>query len=307
MRRMERDYPDPSVLGGEVGLWTSILNHLPAARMREAAALAEELGYGALWFGEAMGREVFASAAILLSATGRIKVATGIANIFVRDAWATNAAAKTLAEAYPGRFVLGLGVSHRPLVEVRGHDYRSPLSRMRSYLGEMRRAQFNAVKPEREAPVLIAALGPRMLELARELADGAHPYLVTPEHTGWARGILGRGPLLAVEQGAVLAGDRSEALRLARSHLSRYLRLPNYRNSWLRQGFAEEDLAGEGSDRLVEALVAWGSEEDVRARVREHLEAGADHVCVQVITDRPERGLGEEWRALAPALLERGG
>ncbi|WP_219976012.1 LLM class F420-dependent oxidoreductase [Rubrobacter xylanophilus] len=304
---MGRDYPDPSVLGGRVGLWTSILNYLPAGRMREAAVLAEELGYGALWFGEATGREVFTGAAILLSATGRMKIATGIANIFVRDAWATNAAARTLAEAYPGRFVLGLGVSHRPLVEMRGHDYRSPLATMRSYLEDMRRARFDAVGPEREAPLLLAALGPRMLELSRELADGAHPYLVTPEHTARAREILGRGPLLAVEQGVVLCRDRAEALRLARSHLSRYLGLPNYRNSWLRQGFTEGDLAGEGSDRFVEALVAWGSEEDVRERVREHLEAGADHVCVQVITDRPERGLDREWEVLAPALLDLDG
>jgi len=303
MSRTERRYPDPSVLGGEVGLWTSILNYLPASRAREAAAEAEELGYGALWFGEATGREIFTTAAILLSATSRIQIATGIANIFVRDAWATNAASKTLAEAYPGRFVLGIGVSHRPLVEMRGHDYRSPLATMRSYLEGMRRAQFNAVGPEREAPVLLAALGPKMLELSRDLADGAHPYLVTPQHTAYARGILGEGPLLAVEQGVVLTEDRTEALRLARSHLSRYLGLPNYRNSWLRQGFTEEDLSGEGSDRFVEALVAWGDERRIRERVHEHLDAGADHVCVQVITDRPEAGLGREWRALAPALL----
>ncbi len=303
MRQMDRRYPDPSVLGGEVGLWTSILNYLPASRAREAVAEAEELGYGALWFGEATGREVFTTAAILLSATSRIQIATGIANIFVRDAWATNAASKTLAEAYPGRFVLGIGVSHRPLVEMRGHDYRSPLATMRSYLEGMRRARFDAVGPEREAPVLLAALGPKMLELSRDLADGAHPYLVTPQHTAYAREILGEGPLLAVEQGVVLTEDRTEALRLARSHLNRYLGLPNYRNSWLRQGFTEEDLSGEGSDRFVEALVAWGDEGRIRERVHEHLDAGADHVCVQVITDRPEAGLGREWRALAPALL----
>ena len=298
-----REYPDPSVLGGEIGLWTSVLNYLPASRMKEAATEAEELGYGALWFGEATGREVFTNAAILLSATERLVVATGIANIFVRDAWATNAASKTLAEAYPGRFVLGIGVSHRPMVEMRGHDYRSPLSTMRSYLEDMRRARFTAVQPEREAPCLLAALGPRMLELSRDRADGAHPYLVTPKHTAQAREILGEGPLLAVEQAVALTDDRGEALRLARSHLSRYLKLPNYRNSWLRQGFTEEDLAGDGSERLAEGLVAWGSEDDIRGRVREHLAAGADQVCVQVITDRPETGLGDEWRVLAPILL----
>jgi probable F420-dependent oxidoreductase len=230
-------------------------------------------------------------------------VATGIANIFVRDAWATNAAAKTLAGVYPHRFVLGLGVSHRPMVERRGHDYRSPLSTMRAYLKDMREAQFRAAPPEHDPPLLLAALGPKMLMLSRDLADGAHPYLVTPQHTAEAREILGDGPLLAVEQAVAPTNDRDDALRLARSHLSRYMRLPNYRNSWLRQGFSEEDLSGDGSERLAEGLVAWGSESDIRERVREHLSAGADQVCVQVVTDGPTDSLREWWRSLAPALL----
>jgi probable F420-dependent oxidoreductase len=240
---------------------------------------------------------------MLLSATSRLVVATGIANIFVRDAWATNAAAKTLAGAYPDRFVLGLGVSHRPMVEMRGHDYRSPLSTMRAYLKDMREAQFMAVPPEHDPPCILAALGPKMLELSRDLADGAHPYLVTPQHTAEARKILGKGPLLAVEQAVAPTDDREEALRLARSHLSRYMRLPNYRNSWLRQGFREDDLSGEGGERLAEGLVAWGSESDIRKRVSEHLSAGADQVCVQVLTEGPIDGLRERWRSLAPALL----
>jgi probable F420-dependent oxidoreductase len=296
-------YPDRSVLGGEVGLWSSDLNALPAPQAREAASEIEELGYAALWFGEALGREAFTNASMLLSATNRLVVATGIANIFVRDAWATNAAAKTIAGAHPGRFVLGLGVSHRPMVEMRGHDYRSPLSTMRSYLLDMREAQFTAVQPEHDPPCLLAALGPKMLELSRDLADGAHPYLVTPQHTAAAREILGDGPLLAVEQAVVPTDDRGEALRLARSHLSRYMRAPNYRNSWLRQGFREEDLTGEGSERLVEGLVAWGAEDDIRGRVREHLSAGADQVCVQVVTDGRAEYPGEMWRSLAPVLL----
>jgi probable F420-dependent oxidoreductase len=296
-------YPDRSVLGGEVGLWSSDLNALPAPRAREAASEIEELGYAALWFGEALGREAFTNASMLLSATSRLVVATGIANIFVRDAWATNAAAKTIAGAHPGRFVLGLGVSHRPMVEMRGHDYRSPLSTMRAYLKDMREAQFTAAQPEHDAPCLLAALGPKMLELSRDLADGAHPYLVTPQHTAEAREILGEGPLLAVEQAVAPTDDREEALRLARSHLSRYMRAPNYRNSWLRQGFREEDLMGEGSERLVDGLVAWGSEDDIRGRVREHLSAGADQVCVQVVTDGRAEDLREMWRSLAPVLL----
>jgi probable F420-dependent oxidoreductase len=299
----ERGYPDRSVLGGEIGLWSSNLNSLPVPQAKEAVAEIEELGYAALWFGEGLGREAFTNASILLSATDRLVVATGIANIFVRDAWATNAAAKTLAGAYPDRFVMGLGVSHRPMVEMRGHDYRSPLSTMRAYLKDMREAQFMAVQPEHDPPWILAALGPKMLELSRDLADGAHPYLVTPQHTAEVREILGEGPLLAVEQAVAPTEDREEALRLARSHLSRYMRLPNYRNSWLRQGFEDEDLTGDGSERLAEGLVAWGSESDIRKRVSEHLSAGADQVCVQVVTEGPTDGLRERWRSLAPALL----
>jgi probable F420-dependent oxidoreductase len=299
------EYPDPSVLGGKIGLWisSSDLNPLAAPQAKEAVAEIEELGYAALWFGEALGREAFTLASMFLCATSRLVVATGIANIFVRDAWATNAAAMTLAGAYPERFVLGLGVSHQPMVEMRGHDYSSPLSAMRSYLKGMRQARFEAVPPEHNPPWILAALGPRMLELSRDLADGAHPYLVTPQHTAGAREILGEGSLLVVEQAVAPTSEREEALRLARSHLSRYMRLPNYRDSWLRQGFSEENLSGEGSDRLAQGLVAWGSESDIHKRVGEHFWAGADQVCVQVLTDDPAGDLRERWRYLAAALL----
>jgi len=302
---LQRSYPDPSVLGGEVGLWisSSALNPMPATQAMEAASEIEELGYAALWFGEAAGREAFTNASMFLCSTSRLVVATGIANIFVRDAWSTNAAAMTLAETYPERFVLGLGVSHRPMVEMRGHDYSSPLSTMRSYLKDMRQARFEAVPPEHDPPWIIAALGPRMLELSRDLADGAHPYLVTPQHTAGAREILGEGPLLVVEQAVAPTSEREEALRLARSHLRPYMRLPNYRNSWLRQGFSEEDLTGDGSERLAEGLVVWGSESDIHKRVIEHFSAGADQVCVQVLTDGLAEDLSERWRYLASVLL----
>jgi len=186
---------------------------------------------------------------------------------------------------------------------MRGHDYSSPLATMRAYLKDMREAQFTAVQPEHDPPWLLAALGPKMLELSGDLADGAHPYLVTPQHTAGSRETIGDGPLLAVEQAVAPTNDREEALRLARSHLSRYMRMPNYRNSWLRQGFREEDLSGDGSERLAEGLVAWGSEDDIRKRVREHLSAGADQVCVQVVTDGPADRLQARWRSLAPVLL----
>ena len=302
----QREYPDPSVLGGKVGLWmgSRALNPMPAPQAKQAAAEVEELGYAALWFGEAQGREAFTNASMFLCATSRLVVATGIANIFVRDAWATNAAAMTLAGAYPERFVLGLGVSHGPMVEIRGHDdYKSPLSTIRSYLKDMRQARFEAVPPEHAPPWIIAALGPRMLELSRDLADGAHPYLVTPQHTAGAREILGEGPLLVVEQAVAPTREREKALRLARSHLSPYMRLPNYCNSWLRQGFSEQDLSDDGSDRLAEGLVAWGSESDIQRRVSDHFSAGADQVCVQVLTDGAAEGLRERWRHLAPILL----
>ena len=206
-----KDYPDRSVLGGEIGIWSRDLNSMAAPQVREAATEIEELGYAALWFGEVLGREAFTNASLLLCATSHVVVATGIANIFVRDAWAANAAAKTLAEAYPDRFVLGLGVSHKPLVEMRGHDYRSPLSTMRTYLKDMREARFEAAQPEHDPPWLLAALGPKMLELSRDLADGANPYLVTPQHTADAREILGEEPLLVVEQPVALTTEREEA------------------------------------------------------------------------------------------------
>jgi probable F420-dependent oxidoreductase len=302
---LQREYPDPSVLGGEVGLWisSSALNPMPATQAMEAASEIEELGYAALWFGEAAGREAFTNASMFLCTTSRLVVATGIANIFVRDAWAMNAAAMTLAGTYPERFVLGLGVSHKPMVEMRGHEYSSPLSTMRSYLEAMRQARFEAVPPEHGPPWILAALGPRMLELSRDLADGAHPYLVTPQHTAGAREILGEGPLLVVEQAVAPTSEREEALMLARFHLSPHMRLPNYRNSWLRQGYSQEDLTDEGSERLAQGLAAWGSENDIHKQVSEHFPPGADQVCVQVLTDGPAEDLRERWRYLAPVLL----
>jgi len=291
---------------GRVGIWTGQLDYQPASAARDAVAELEDLGYGAIWVGEARGREALSNAGLLLSATTRLTVATGIANIWVRDALAMLAGQYTLAEAYPERFLLGLGVSHAPLIEdMRGHEYHQPLATMRRYLDAMDQAVsvYRAVPPAAPPPRVLAALGPKMLQLAAERAHGAHTYFVPPEHTAQARGILGRDRWLIPEQAAVLETDSERAREVARRHTSRYMTLPNYTNNLRRLGFGDHDLDDSGSDRLVDAIVAWGDVESVARRVREHHDAGADHVCVQVLSpDR--RGLPRpQWRELAAALV----
>jgi probable F420-dependent oxidoreductase len=290
---------------GRVGIWTYHLNYQPTSKVREVAAELEELGYGALWIGEALHREPLTAAAVLLSATKRMVIATGIANIWARDPVTMTAAQLTLAEAYPKRFLLGLGVSHARLVEgLRGHRYERPFTAMRSYLDGMDKAAeaYGAVKPGERPVRVLAALGPKMLSLAGERADGAHPYLVTPEHTAKARAQLGPDPWLLPEQAVVLETDPDQARAIARWHLSRYLDLPNYTNNFRRLGFNDDDLAGRGSDRLVDAVVAWGDVDAIKRRVTEHQEAGADHVALQVF-DADRHGLPTtQWEALAHAL-----
>lgn len=194
-----------SIQLGPIGIWTRQLEDHPAAKAQETARELEELGYGALWFGEAAGREALTNAGLLLAATKRITIATGIANIYARDAVAMAAGQKTLAEAYPNRFLLGLGVSHIPLVEqLRGHRYEKPVATMRAYLDGMDKAPYNSVPPATKPPRVLAALGPKMLELSGERADGAHPYNTNPEHTAQARAILGPKPYLCPEQAVVL-------------------------------------------------------------------------------------------------------
>jgi probable F420-dependent oxidoreductase len=288
---------------GPVGVWLTLLGLRSADEERAAAAEIERLGYPALWFGETpVNKEAFVHAGILLAATRRIAIATGIASIYARDAAAANAAGNALAEAHDGRFVLGLGVSHAPAVAQRGHDYGKPVTEMRTYLDALAAADYRAPAPDHLAPVVIAALRRRMLELARDRTHGAHPYLVTPAHTARARGILGSGPVLAPEQGVVLETDPGRARAIAREHLTAYLRLPNYTNSWREDGFGDDDFADGGSDRLVDALIAWGDADAIAARVRAHHEAGADHVCIQPVIRDLDRALAE-LRALAPALL----
>jgi probable F420-dependent oxidoreductase len=287
-----------------IGIWTAQLDYQPAAKAKEAAAELEQLGFGAIWFPESVGREALTHAALLLGATRRIVIATGIANIYARDPVTMAAAQKTLAEAYPERFLLGLGVSHIPLVEqIRGHSYGKPVASMRAYLDGMDRAPYRAVPPPVRPIRVLAALGPKMLRVAAERADGAHPYFVPPEHTRRAREILGNDRLLAVEQAVVLETDSVKAREIARRHTSTYLKLPNYVNNLRRLGFNDEDLAESGNDRLVDAIVAWGDMTAVIDRVRAHQSAGADHVCVQVLPADPQALPTAQWRELASALL----
>ncbi len=290
-------------LRGTVGIWTTTHESLPASQSGEIAAELESLGYSAMWIPEAWGREAFTSAGLLLSATSTITIATGIANIWGRDAVAAANAAKTLNAAFGDRFVLGLGVSHQPLVErLRGHDYVSPLHAMREYLTAMDAAPMFAPEGDRRVARVIAALGPKMLELGATLADGVHPYLVTPEHTAIARAAVG-DKFVGVEQAVVLGETREEFLARAHAHLEIYTGLDNYRQSWRRLGFSDDDFVRGGSERLCDAMVVHGDESAILARVHEHREAGADHVCLQVLGADLAAPPLAQWRRLAPVVV----
>ncbi|MGP3961520.1 LLM class F420-dependent oxidoreductase [Nonomuraea sp. 3N208] len=268
---------------GRVGVWHPLIGKAPAEEARRAAARIEELGYGTVWVNEGWGsKEPFTVAAIVLAATERIAVGTGIANLWARDAMTMTAAGVTLADGYPGRFLLGIGVSHAPLVGQRGHDYGKPLTTMRAYLDAMDEAAQSL--PAAGPPRILAALRPKMLELSRERAAGAHSYFVPPEHTAQARRILGPGRLLIPEQAVVLESDPARAREIARTHMAYYLTLPNYLNNLRTLGFTDADFADGGSDRLADAIVAWGDADAIVKRVRAHLDAGADHVAIQPLS-----------------------
>jgi probable F420-dependent oxidoreductase len=285
-----------------LGVWT-FFDTMPAVAAATAARRIEDLGYGALWIPEAVGREALSSASFLLSATSKITIATGIANIFARDPVTMSAGRNTLAEQSGGRFLLGIGVSHRPLVQgVRGHDYSRPLSSMRQYLEAMESAPYAAVPPAEPAPTLIGALHPKMLALAGEKTQGAHPYLVPPEHTAFARQIMGPDAWICTEQKVLLEKDPSNARAVAREAIAMYLGLPNYVKNLERFGYNDSDFAGGGSDRLVDAIVAWGDEKTIASRIDAHLAAGANHVCIQPL--HPQGWREPDWNVLeafAPA------
>jgi probable F420-dependent oxidoreductase len=286
---------------GRVGLWTGLLDAHPTSRVRELAVELEEMGWPCLWRPETSGRDALVSAAQILEATTTLTVATGIAQIHARHPLTTRNAQRTLHEASGGRFLLGLGVSHAPFVEaVRKVSYDKPYTEMVEYLAAMAEAPFTAVGAADEPPTVIAALGPRMLRLAATAAQGAHPYFSPLEHTVFARETMGDGPLLAPELMVVVDDDRERATATAVKHMSRYLRLPNYTRNLQRHGFTEEDVAGP-SDRLIDAIVVRGSIDDVVVRVREHHDAGADHVCIQVLTPDLELPVAT-WDDLADAF-----
>ncbi len=289
---------------GKVGAWIGPLSAAPASLERETVAELDELGYGSIWFGEAhFWKEAFSQAALLLAASERIVVGTGIANIWGRDPYTMMTGGKTLAEAFPGRFILGMGISHQHLVQERGYEYVKPVTRMREYVEAMLAGEYLGPEPDPPLQIVLAALRPPMLEVAK-LTDGAHPYFVPVDHTARAREILGPDRLLIPEQAVLLETDPVEARRIGREHASFYLTAPNYVNNLLWLGWDETDLADGGSDALVDAIVAWGDEDAIRARVQAHLEAGADHVCIQPL-GRTQGDLGvDQLRTLAPALLE---
>ena len=268
---------------GRVGVWSFALQVHAAAEEQAALRRYDGLGYTAAFIPESIGsKDVFAHAGLLLAGSDRIIVGTGIANIYARDSMAMANGAKALAEAYPGRFVLGIGVSHAPAVAIRGGAYERPIERMTAYLDAMAAATYSGPAPAEAVPTLLAALGPRMLELAGARTDGAHPYFVPVSHTPIARGHLGPEPLLVVEQTAVLDADRTRSRATARAFAARYLQFPNYANNLRRLGYGDDEIANGGSDRLIDDVIVQGDVSAIVARVREHLVAGADHVCVQL-------------------------
>ena len=282
---------------GKLGVWC-FTDELTPEQLTELAQRTERLGYGALWYVEAVSYEAVALASFLLNQTETLIVASGIANIYARDATSAKQAQHSLAKFSGGRFLLGLGVSHTPLVEnLRGHHYGRPVPTMRAYLDAMEKAETVAPQLEEPPPTVLAALGPRMTELAASRTAGALPYNVTPEHTAWARGLVGPDKWLCVEQKVLLVKDPTKAREVARQAMARYMPATNYRNNWLRLGFTEADLADGGSNRFLDAMVAWGDESVIQHRIQEHFDAGASHVCIQPL--HPEKQPLPDLDALA--------
>ena len=274
---------------GKLGVWF----FFDGATSLEAANTAkriESLGYSALWIPETLGKNPMVLASWLLANTEKLILATGIANIYHREPGVTLAAQNSLAEQSDNRFLLGMGVSHKPLVEgVRGLTYGPPVATMKKYLEQMETSPYSAITHPNKPPTVIAALGPKMLALAAEKTQGAHPYFTSPIHTHMAREIMGKDPWLCVEQKVILEEDSGRARDLCRQTAKVYNRLPNYRNNWLRMGLSEEDIDSL-SDKFIDTTFAWGSSKDIENRVKEHFDAGANHVCIQPINPNGKAG-----------------
>ncbi len=264
---------------GRLGVWYST-DKLNGSQLADFVGVVEKAGYSALWYPESRGYESMSLAGYLLSKSTRLTIGSSIANIYARDSFTARRAMVSLNDLYQQRFILGLGVSHIPMVEgLRGHRYDKPLSAMRAYLDGIHKD----LPSGQEAPVMVAALGPKMLALSAEKSLGAVPYNVTPKHTAQAAAILGRNKWLAVEQKVTLETDPVRARAIGRKELARYMVLPNYRNNWLREGFTEAELADGGSDRFIDAMVLWGDAAAIKKGLRAHFEAGATHVCLQPV------------------------
>ena len=281
------------------GIWCAGLRYGDAGEAAARAAELEALGYTALWIPD-VGGELWTPLANLLGATTTATIATGILNVWMHTPEESAAKHAELTAVHGDRFLCGIGISHKPFIDIVKEPgaYDKPVATMATFLDGLDAADVPLAKERR----VLAALGPKMLELAAARSAGTHPYLVTPELTAKARAGIGTG-LVASEQAVVLETDPTKAREIARLHLAGYLALPNYSNNWKRQGFTDDDIANGGSDRLVDALVAWGDEATIAARIQEHRDAGADHVCIQALTDNPMALPAEQWRALAPALI----
>ena len=290
---------------GRIGLWTHQLDAQPMREAQKYARQIEELGFRAVWFPEAVGREPFASSSLILSATENLVMCTGIASLHARTAMTMQAGWKTVTEAFPDRFLLGIGVSHQMSVEgFHRAAYGKPYTNMVNYLDAMDQGLFFAAQPTTPPVRCLAALGPKMLKLAAERTLGAHPYFVPVEHTPIARAALGPDALLAPEQAVVLCTDPTEARAIARGHMGMYLTLPNYTNNLRRLGWGDDDINNGGSDRLVDAIVAWGTLDDVRSRIKAHIDGGADHVCLQVLAADQSKVTIDEFRELSSLIPE---
>ncbi len=289
---------------GKLGVW-SWLDNLDYPGLISCAQRIEALGYSALWLPEAVGRDPFINLSVIAQNTQTLLLATGITNIYARDAMAMTAVRNSLNELSGGRLVLGMGVSHREMVSgFRHHEYGKPVTTMRNYLEAMEQSFYAGPTPEHQGKLMLAALRKNMLGLAAEKADGAHPYFVPVEHTARARDILGPDKLLAPEQKVLLETDPVEARRIARGFIATYIGLENYCNNLKTLGFDDSDFAGGGSDRLVDAIVAWGDEETIAKRIREHWQAGADHVCIQPLRKDGELGCDMETLEKLSALTQ---